>query len=88
MCCGGLDLAEPVEGIVGDLGKAPARQVAGVGRAFLHDVLAMRAADLLTEHATRRIGQQFEIDRRGERSFRISRDTLPTTPTVIILDGV
>lgn len=36
----------------------------------------------------RRIGQQFEIDRRIDRSFRISRDALPTKPTVIILDGV
>jgi L-ascorbate metabolism protein UlaG (beta-lactamase superfamily) len=35
-----------------------------------------------------RIGQQFEIDRRLERSFRMSRDTLPSKPTVIILDGV
>jgi len=35
-----------------------------------------------------RIGRQFEIDRRGERTLRISRDTLPATPTVIILDGV
>jgi L-ascorbate metabolism protein UlaG (beta-lactamase superfamily) len=36
----------------------------------------------------RRIGKEFEIDRRLERSFRISRDKLPTTPIVIILDGV
>ncbi len=36
----------------------------------------------------RRIGQQFEIDRRGERTLTISRETLPATPTVIILDGV
>lgn len=36
----------------------------------------------------RRIGQQFEIDRRIERSFRMSRDALPPKPTVIILDGV
>ena len=36
----------------------------------------------------RRIGQQFEIDRRGERTLTISRDSLPATPTVIILDGV
>ncbi|MHC4040110.1 MBL fold metallo-hydrolase [Bradyrhizobium sp. 23AC] len=36
----------------------------------------------------RRIGQQFEIDRRSERSFRMSRDALPSKPTVIILDGV
>jgi L-ascorbate metabolism protein UlaG (beta-lactamase superfamily) len=35
-----------------------------------------------------RIGKQFEIDRRSERTLRISRETLPTTPTVIILDGV
>lgn len=35
-----------------------------------------------------RIGQQFEIDRRGERSLTISRDSLPAAPTVIILDGV
>jgi len=35
-----------------------------------------------------RIGQQFEIDERTERSFNISRDSLPGTPTVIILRGV
>jgi L-ascorbate metabolism protein UlaG (beta-lactamase superfamily) len=35
-----------------------------------------------------KIGQEFEIDRRSERSLRISRETLPSTPTVIILDGV
>ena len=35
-----------------------------------------------------RIGKDFEIDRRSERTLRISRDTLPGTPTVIILDGV
>jgi L-ascorbate metabolism protein UlaG (beta-lactamase superfamily) len=36
----------------------------------------------------RRIGQQFEIDVRSERTLRISRQTLPATPTVIILEGV
>jgi len=36
----------------------------------------------------RRIGQQFEIDMRTERTLRISRETLPSMPTVIILDGV
>src|ERR1700716_4748006 len=36
----------------------------------------------------RRIGQQFEIDVRTERTLTISRDSLPSTPTVIILDGV
>jgi L-ascorbate metabolism protein UlaG (beta-lactamase superfamily) len=35
-----------------------------------------------------RVGKQFEIDVRSERTLRISRETLPTTPTVIILDGV
>jgi L-ascorbate metabolism protein UlaG (beta-lactamase superfamily) len=35
-----------------------------------------------------RIGQQFAIDMRSERTLRISRDSLPETPTVIILDGV
>ena len=36
----------------------------------------------------RRIGRQFEIDMRSERTLRISRDSLPRAPTVIILDGV
>ena len=35
-----------------------------------------------------RIGQQFEIDRRGERTLKISRETLPAKPMVIILEGV
>jgi hypothetical protein len=36
----------------------------------------------------RRIGQQFAIDVRTERTLKISRDLLPGTPTVIILNGV
>jgi L-ascorbate metabolism protein UlaG (beta-lactamase superfamily) len=36
----------------------------------------------------RRIGQQFAIEERSERTLRISRDSLPGTPTVIILDGI
>jgi hypothetical protein len=36
----------------------------------------------------RRIGQQFAIDSRSERTLTISRETLPGTPTVIILQGV
>jgi L-ascorbate metabolism protein UlaG (beta-lactamase superfamily) len=36
----------------------------------------------------RRIGQQFEIDMRTERTLKTSRDSLPSVPTVIILDGV
>jgi L-ascorbate metabolism protein UlaG (beta-lactamase superfamily) len=36
----------------------------------------------------RRIGQQFAIDVRAERTLRISRETLPSAPTVIILQGV
>ncbi len=35
-----------------------------------------------------RIGQQFAIDVRTERTLTISRETLPATPTVIILRGV
>ena len=34
----------------------------------------------------RRIGQQFAIDARTERTLTISRETLPATPTVIILE--
>ena len=36
----------------------------------------------------RRIGQQFAIDVRSEPTLRISRESLPGAPTVIILDGV
>jgi L-ascorbate metabolism protein UlaG (beta-lactamase superfamily) len=35
-----------------------------------------------------RMNGQFEMDIRPERSFTISRDTLPKKPTVIVLDGV
>jgi L-ascorbate metabolism protein UlaG (beta-lactamase superfamily) len=35
-----------------------------------------------------KIGKQFEIDRRSERTLQISRETLPSTPTVIILSGI
>jgi L-ascorbate metabolism protein UlaG (beta-lactamase superfamily) len=51
-------------------------------------VLPMHRFATPLDEFMRRIGQQFEIDRRTERSLRMSRDTLPTTPTVIILDGV
>jgi L-ascorbate metabolism protein UlaG (beta-lactamase superfamily) len=36
----------------------------------------------------RRIGQQFAIEERTERTLRISRESLPGEPTVIILRGV
>jgi L-ascorbate metabolism protein UlaG (beta-lactamase superfamily) len=36
----------------------------------------------------RRIGQLFAIDERSERTLTISRESLPGTPTVIILRGV
>jgi L-ascorbate metabolism protein UlaG (beta-lactamase superfamily) len=56
----------------------------------------LRAAVVLPMHRfmtplddfMRRIGQQFAIDMRTERTLRISRETLPGAPTVIILDGV
>jgi L-ascorbate metabolism protein UlaG (beta-lactamase superfamily) len=51
-------------------------------------VLPMHRFATPLEEFMRRIGNQFEIDRRGERSLSISRATLPSTPTVIILDGV
>jgi L-ascorbate metabolism protein UlaG (beta-lactamase superfamily) len=51
-------------------------------------VLPMHRFATPLEEFMRRIGQQFEIDVRTERTLRISRDLLPTTPTVIILDGV
>jgi L-ascorbate metabolism protein UlaG (beta-lactamase superfamily) len=51
-------------------------------------VLPMHRFATPLEDFMRRIGQQFEIDWRPERSFRISRDGLPSTPTVVILDGV
>ena len=51
-------------------------------------VLPMHRFATPLDEFMQRIGQQFEIDRRGERSLKISRDTLPGTPTVIILDGV
>ena len=35
-----------------------------------------------------RMNEQFEMDMRLERSFSISRATLPRKPTVILLDGV
>src|SRR3954447_9152021 len=35
-----------------------------------------------------RIGLEFEIDKRPSRTLQISRDALPSAPTVIILDGV
>ena len=51
-------------------------------------VLPMHRFATPLEEFMERIGKEFEIDRRGERTMRISRETLPTTPTVIILDGV
>jgi L-ascorbate metabolism protein UlaG (beta-lactamase superfamily) len=36
----------------------------------------------------RRIGQDFAVDLRTERSLTMSREALPSVPTVIILDGV
>jgi len=51
-------------------------------------VLPMHRFATPLEEFMRRIGQQFTIDVRTERSLRISRDSLPGSPTVIILDGV
>jgi L-ascorbate metabolism protein UlaG (beta-lactamase superfamily) len=51
-------------------------------------VLPMHRFATPLEEFMHRIGQQFAIDVRTERTLKISRDTLPGTPTVIILDGV
>ena len=51
-------------------------------------VLPMHRFATPLEEFMRLIGQQFEIDQRSERTLRISRETLPSTPTVIILGGV
>jgi L-ascorbate metabolism protein UlaG (beta-lactamase superfamily) len=51
-------------------------------------VLPMHRFATPLEEFMHRIGQQFAIDVRSERSLRMSRDLLPGTPTVIILDGV
>jgi L-ascorbate metabolism protein UlaG (beta-lactamase superfamily) len=51
-------------------------------------VLPMHRFMTPLDEFTRRIGQQFEIEVRSERTLRISRATLPGMPTVIILDGV
>jgi L-ascorbate metabolism protein UlaG (beta-lactamase superfamily) len=51
-------------------------------------VLPMHRFMTPLEEFMRRIGQQFAIDVRSERTLKISRDSLPGTPTVIILDGV
>jgi L-ascorbate metabolism protein UlaG (beta-lactamase superfamily) len=51
-------------------------------------VLPMHRFATPLDEFMRLIGQQFQIDQRIERTLTISRDTLPSTPTVIILDGV
>jgi L-ascorbate metabolism protein UlaG (beta-lactamase superfamily) len=51
-------------------------------------VLPMHRFATPLEEFMRRIGQQFAIDVRAERTLKISRELLPGTPTVIILDGV
>src|SRR5262249_2753401 len=48
-------------------------------------VLPMHRFATPLDEFMRRIGTQFEIDQRTERTLKISRDTLPGTPTVIIL---
>jgi L-ascorbate metabolism protein UlaG (beta-lactamase superfamily) len=51
-------------------------------------VLPMHRFATPLDEFMRRIGQQFEIDERTDRSFSISRESLPSTPTVILLRGV
>jgi L-ascorbate metabolism protein UlaG (beta-lactamase superfamily) len=51
-------------------------------------VLPMHRFSTPLEEFTERIGKGFAIDERTERSLTISRETLPSSPTVIILKGV
>ncbi|MEH2624078.1 L-ascorbate metabolism protein UlaG (beta-lactamase superfamily) [Bradyrhizobium sp. AZCC 1719] len=51
-------------------------------------VLPMHRFATPLDEFMRLIGQQFQIDQRTERTLKISRETLPGTPTVIILEGV
>jgi L-ascorbate metabolism protein UlaG (beta-lactamase superfamily) len=51
-------------------------------------VLPMHRFETPLEDFMQRIGKDFAIDQRSDRTLRISRETLPSTPTVIILDGV
>lgn len=51
-------------------------------------VLPMHRFMMPLDEFMQRIGQQFAIDRRSERSLTLSRGSLPSTPTVIILAGV
>ncbi len=51
-------------------------------------VLPMHRFATPLEEFMHRIGQQFAIDVRAGPTLKISRDLLPATPTVIILDGV
>jgi L-ascorbate metabolism protein UlaG (beta-lactamase superfamily) len=51
-------------------------------------VLPMHRFATPLEEFMRKIGRQFAIDERTERSLTISRDSLPQAPTVIILRGV
>lgn len=51
-------------------------------------VLPMHRFATPLDEFMRLVGRQFAIDRRMERTLRISRGTLPSTPTVVILDGV
>ncbi|WP_316203838.1 MBL fold metallo-hydrolase [Bradyrhizobium sp. SZCCHNS3051] len=51
-------------------------------------VLPMHRFATPLDEFMRKIGQQFEIDRRAERTLKMSRELLPQVPTVIILDGV
>jgi hypothetical protein len=51
-------------------------------------VLPMHRFATPLEEFMQKIGQQFAIDHRSDRTLKISRETLPASPTVIILDGV
>jgi L-ascorbate metabolism protein UlaG (beta-lactamase superfamily) len=51
-------------------------------------VLPMHRFATPLDEFMQRIGKDFAIDIKTERTLKFSRETLPTAPTVIILDGV
>lgn len=51
-------------------------------------VLPMHRLGTPLQDFVRRVGSQFEVEIKAGRSFSVSLETLPKTPTVVILEGV
>ena len=57
-------------------------------RLFSSIVLPMHRLGTPLQDFVRRVGSQFEVEIKAGRSFSVSLETLPKTPTVVILEGV